>query len=389
MVLKNIGILEIHFHVKFLYSMMKITKTKNTNVTVFTTKEIFSRIETYLDDKTQYEFILKDENEGKNSYLKKVERICNEKIDLLFVNTIQMSLLNIPHYIKFNPKSKKILTVHLANHWLKKKFGFNIKNIPRSLDATTCIFLIRRSILPKYDGINVIYAPIKDYIEKNTSYKNPVYTLPFNFFDEKKSIKQTKKDGKIKFVVPGLIEIYRRNYDLTIDVFESLFETYNNKISLWLLGKPVGIGGNKIIDRCKKLKDMGYNISFSDGFIPEDKYNRILMESDVIFSPLNVITKRVSGIQEVYGKTEGSALIFEAIQYSKPLIVPEKFNIIEQLRSSTLQYKTKDDLKNIFKDLIIREDNLNKLLKEAYKNSEKFSIPVLQEYFTKEILNKI
>jgi hypothetical protein len=368
---------------------MKITKTKNTNVTVFTTKEIFSRIETYLDDKSQYEFILKDENESVNSYLKKVEKICNEKIDLLFVNTIQMSLLNVPHYIIFNPKSKKILTVHLANHWLKKRFGFNIKNIPRSLDATICIFLIRRSILPKYDGINVIYAPIKDYIEKNTTYKNPVYTLPFNFFDEKKAIKQTKKDGKIKFVVPGLIEIYRRNYDLTLDVFESLFEKYNNKISLWLLGKPVGIGGNKIIDRCKKLKDMGYNISFSDGFIPEDKYNKILMESDVIFSPLNVITKRVSGIKEVYGKTEGSALIFEAIQYSKPLIIPDEFKIIEELKSSTLQYKTKDDLKNIFKDLINREDKQNKLLKEAYKNSEKLSIPVLQEYFTKEILNKI
>ncbi|MCK4902966.1 MAG: hypothetical protein KAS76_06360, partial [Thermoplasmatales archaeon] len=55
--LKNIGILEIHFHVKFLHTMMRICKTKNTNVTVFTTKKIFSRIETYLDDKSKYEIV--------------------------------------------------------------------------------------------------------------------------------------------------------------------------------------------------------------------------------------------------------------------------------------------------------------------------------------------
>ncbi|MHA1967917.1 MAG: hypothetical protein ACW964_08960, partial [Candidatus Hodarchaeales archaeon] len=284
-VLKNIGILEIHFHVKFLYSMIKITKTKNTNVTVFTTKEIFSRIETYLDDISQYEFILKEENESINSYLKKVENICNKKIDLLLVNTIQLSLVNVPHYLRFNPKSKKILTVHLANHWLKKRFGLNIKNIPRSLDAAICIFLIRRSILPKYDGINVVYAPIKDFVEKNTNYNKPVYELPFNFFDEKKTIKQPlKKDGKIRFVVPGFIEPFRRDFDLTLDTFEKLFEKYNEKISLWFLGEPVGQGGIRVIERCKKLKEKGYNISFSETFIPEDKYNKILIESDVIFS---------------------------------------------------------------------------------------------------------
>jgi len=49
---------------------MRICKTKNTKVTVFTTKEIHSRIETYLKDETQYEFILKEENEGKKQFFK-------------------------------------------------------------------------------------------------------------------------------------------------------------------------------------------------------------------------------------------------------------------------------------------------------------------------------
>ena len=384
--MKNIGILEIHFHVKFLYTMMRICNTKETNVTVFTTKKIFSRIETYLYNKSKYKIILKEENESIHDFLKRIEKICNEKIDLLFVNTIQMSLLNVPHYVKFNPKSKKILTIHLVNHWLKEKFSFNIKNIPRSIDISICIFFIRKIILPRYDGINVVYAPIKDFIEKNIHYKKSVFTIPFNFFDENIKIKPIKKETKIKFVVPGLIEIYRRNYDLTLDIFEKLFEEYNNKISLWLLGKPVGSGGNRIIERCKKLKEKGCDISFSEGFIPENKYNDVLMESDVVFSPLNVVTERDSGIKEIYGKTEGSALPFEAIQYAKPLIVPANFNV-DKLKSSSFRYKNRKDLEKKLRNIIQNKNILNELSKNALMNSKKYSLSILQKYFEDNLLN--
>jgi glycosyltransferase involved in cell wall biosynthesis len=366
--------------------MMRVCKTRDTNVTVFTTKKIFSRIETYLDDKFKYEIILKKDNESLNSFLKRVGKICNEKIDLLFVNTIQMSLLNVPHYIRFNPKSKKILTIHLINHWLIKNFSFNIKNIPRSIDISLCMFLIKKMLLPKYDGINVVYAPIKDFIDKNVSYKKPIFTIPFNFFDEKIKIKTIKKDKKIKFVVPGLVETYRRNYDLTLDIFEKLFQKYNNKISLWILGEPVGLSSRKIIERCKKLKEKGYDISFSESFIPEAKYNKILMDSDVVFSPLNLVTKRESGIKEIYGKTEGSALPFEAIQYVKPLIVPAEFNI-DELKTSSLKYKDEKDLEEILINLIKDKNILNKLKKNALINSNKYSLQVLQKYFKDNLLN--
>ncbi len=387
---KNIGILETHFHVKFLYTMMRICKTKDTNVTIFTTKKIISRIKTYLDDKSKYEIILKEDNESLSSFLKKVEKICNEKeIDLLFVNTIQMSSINIPPYISFRPKTKMIITIHVVNHWLKTKFAFGVKNIARVIDTNISIFLIRKIILPKFNAINVIYPPIKEYIKKNTNYKKQVFTLPFNFYDKTKKVEKSKKESKIRFILPGLIETYRRNYDLALNVFEKLFEKYGKKISLYILGKPVGTGGNRIIQRCEKLKNKGYDILFSKGFIPEKDYNRISSESDIIFSPLNVITKRDSGIKEIYGKTEGSALPFEAIQYSKPLIVPQEFIVINEMKSSTLKYKSSEDLEKILVELIENNNKLEDLKKEACKNSEKFSLEVLQKYFKDQILDKL
>ena len=388
--MKNIAILETHFHVKFLYTMMRICNIKDTNVIVFTTKKIYSRIETYLYDKSKYEIILKDDNEGLSSFLKRVEKICNEKkIDILFVNTIQMSSINISPYIKFRPKTKMIITIHVVNHWLKARFAIGVKNIARVIDANISIFLIRRYILPKFYAINVIYSPIKEYIIKNTNYKKQVFTLPFNFYDKTKKVERIKKESRIRFILPGLIETYRRNYDLALKVFERLFEKYGEKISLYVLGKPVGKGGNKIIQRCEKLKNKGYDISFSQGFIPENDYNRISSESDIIISPLNVMTKRDTGIKEIYGQSEGSALPFEAIQYCKPLIVPTEFNVINEMKSSTLKYKTPENLEKILVELIENKNKLEYLKKEACKNSEKFSLEVLQKYFKDEILDNL
>lgn len=281
-----------------------------------------------------------------------------------------------------------ILTIHVVNIWLKRKFTFNPKHILRSIDATFCMFLIRHVILPKFNAINVIYSPIKDYIKENTNYKKPVFILPFNFYDESKKVTIPDKD-KIKFAVPGFIETYRRDYDLTLNIFEKLFEKYNNKISLYLAGKPVGAGGDKIIEKCEKLKQKGYDIYFSREFINEEEYNKILTESDIIFSPLNVKTERESGIDETYGKTEGSALPFEAIQYCKPLILPDEFNIIDELKSSTIKYKSMEDLNKIFTNIIEDKNKLTEMKKEAYKNSKNFSLDVLQKYFTKEILDKL
>ena len=387
--LKNIGILEIHYHVKFLNSMIRICKTKNTHVTVFTTKEIYSRLKINLDNPSKYEFVLKKEDESINSFMRRVQKICNEKIDLLFINTIQTLLMDIAHYIRFKPKSKMILTIHITNHWLKAKYAFNIKKIVRSIDANICLFLIRRIILQKFDAINVIYPPTRDYVLNSTNYKKKVFTLPFNFYDEDKKTKKTVKDDKLRIVISGKIEEFRRDYDLALDVFEKIFEKYNDKIFFYLLGKPVGRYGERIIKRCEKLKERGYNIYYPAGFVSEEEYNQILLDSDIYFSPLKIRKIIDTGIEEIYGLSEGSAIPFEAIQNSRPLILPKEFKIIKELESSTVKYDSSDDLEYKIVDLIQNRKVLENLKEKAIENSKYFSLEVLQDYFNKEILDKL
>ena len=368
--------------------MAKICKTKYTNVTIFTTKDLFSRLEKYLENKEDYNIVLKKDEEGLKSFLKKVEKICNEKIDLLFVNTVQVTCFYLPSFFGFHPKCKTIMTVHTANAWLKPKPVFKIRKLIRTIDTNLSSFIANRCILPKFDAINVLYSPIKDYILKETDYHKKIFTLPFNFFDKTMKV-DIKEKNKIHFVIPGQIEEHRREYMVLLDAFEKLFNNFNEKIDLCLLGYPVGNYGKQILKKCGKMKRKGYNIFTFDTFIPEEKYNEIILNSDLIISPIRIKTRGMGEIQEIYGITKASAVVFEAIQYAKPLVVPSKFNIINELKSSTLKYIDSEDLEKTFTDIIKNRKKLLDLKKSALNNSKSFSLEVLQKYFKDEILDKL
>jgi hypothetical protein len=383
--LKNIGILEVHCHIKYLYTTCKICKTKNTNVTIFTTKDLFARLKRYLENIDQYEVVLKKDSEGIHSFLKLVEKICNEKIDILFVNTFQVTNFYLPRYFGFNPKCKKIITVHTANAWLNQKLVINLKKPILTLDTNISSFIVSRFILPKFDAINVLYSPIKNYILKETDYRKKIFTLPFNFFDAK--IKgDDKKDKKIQFVIPGQIEKHRRDYDVVIDAFEKIFNNFNDKISLYILGYPVGDYGIYILKRCKTMKERGYNIFTFDKFVSEEKYNKIISNSDFIISPIKIETGSWGLLEEKYGITKASAIVFEAIQYAKPLVIPANFKIIKELDSSTLKYSDSKDLENVLTEMISKKEKIDNLKQKSYNNSQMFSLEVLQNYFENNIL---
>ncbi len=382
----EIGILEIRRHVPILYTFSRVCKTKNTNVTIFTTKEIFSRLETYLKDKENYDIILKKNNESTYSFLKRVEHICNHKIDLLFINTIHETLFDLIYYLKFNPKSKTILIIHHVNAWLKPKLVFNIKHPVRTIDTNLSSALICKLIFPKFDGINVIYHTLKDYIQANTDYKKEIFTLPTSIFENVKKTEGQKDDGKLKIAIPGLIQKHRKDYSNVFPAFENIFENHKEKIKLYLPGLPVGRFGKQVHDKFKSMKQKGYDVAIFDNFVPDDTFNKILTQIDIILAPIRIKTRADGDIEEVYGKTVGSGVIFNAIQYAKPIVVPAEFNMLPELESSTLRYSNSIELKNTIIELMSNPKKLRDLKREALVNSQKFSLKNLQDYFEKNVL---
>ena len=383
----KIGILETYGHVPILYTFSRICKTENTTVTIFTTRKLFSRLEKYLKKTEGYNIVLKKDNESYFSFLKRVENICNQNIDLLFINTIKENPVDLICYLKFHPKCNMILAVHHINTWLKTKFVYDITNIRKMIETNLSEFLIRNFILPKFDALNVIYHPLRDYILTNTDYEKEIFTLPTSIFEDSKRLTIEQKDDKLlRIVSPGIIAERRKDYYIVLPVFEKIFNNFNENIILQVLGTPVGKYGRTIYNEFKKMRDKGHNVVIYDEFVPDDKYVNILTKSDIILAPVQINTWGNICIKEKYGITVGSGIIFDAIRYSKPIIVPAEFNMLRELNSSTLKYANSTELENVLKDLIFNPEKLDRLKKEALLNSQKFSSQTIQNYFNQKVV---
>ena len=384
----EIGIFEIRRHIPILYTFSRICKTSDTNVTIFTTKELYLRLETYLTekDKKNYDIILKEDNETFRSFVKRVETICNKKIDVLFINTIHETLLDLICYLGFNPKSKTILLIHHVNAWLKPRLIFDIKHPIRTADTNLASMLIHRFIFPKFGAINVIYHPLKDHIRANTDYEKEIFTLPTSIFENAKTMKRQEDEGKLKIVIPGLIQEHRKDYGTVFPAFETLFKHHKEKIKLCVPGLPVGKFGRQIYNKFKDMEQKGCDVEIFDHFVPDDTFDDILTQSDIILAPIRIKTRADGDIEEIYGKTVGSGVVFNAIQYAKPIIVPAEFNMLPELESSTLKYSDSIELEDIMTKLMSNPEKLQELKREALTNSQKFSLKNLQDYFEKNIL---
>ncbi len=387
--MKHIGILEYTYHSIYFATLAKITNTPTTKVTLCTTEEIYHRILPHLPNINDYHCILKNKTESINSFLKRVETYCNKHIDLLFVNTIQESLKDLPHHLAFNPNCKKILTIHDVNTWLKPKPQFDLIRPLRTLDTLMSTLLIQHNILPKYTAINVVYPPLKDYVECNTTYDKPIFTLPFMLYNPDKKTKQTKQTKQIHFVVPGEIINTRRDHQTILTVFTSLFKKYKQRINLTLLGRPRGNYGATILNHAETLKKQGYNITYYKEFVPETLYDETLQNADVIIAPVKLQTTSLGTIKEIFGQTKASGAPYEAIQYAKPLIIPNGFNMVKELTNSILPYASEEDLQQHLTKLITNPKKLATIKKNAQKNAAIFSLKTQQKYFQEHILNKI
>jgi len=188
---------------------------------------------------------------------------------------------------------------------MRPRLIFNIKHPIRTIDTNLSSALIRKFIFPKFDAINVIYHPLKEYIQTNTDYEKEIFTLPTSIFENVKTTEGQKDDGKLRIVIPGLIQEHRKDYSAVFPVFENLFENYKEKIKLYIPGLPVGRFGKQIYDKFKDMGQKGCDIVIFDHFVPDDIFDDILTQSDIILAPIRIKTRADGDIEETYGKTVG------------------------------------------------------------------------------------
>lgn len=354
--MKKIGILDIRLHPNYLLSTARIFKTKDNDVTIFTIKEMHDLVSPLLKNGGDYSWVMKGDNEPSRQYLKRIKPIIDRDVDLLLVNTVQGGTRDILAYYLFNPRTRKIISIHNPKNWFGPWRG-DLKEKIKSL--------LKRRMLKRYDAIAVVSDKVKKYvIEQGGIDKKPVYVFPFSIHESYEDL--SKNNEHIVFVAAGKIEKKRRNYHDLLDVFERVVQKYP-EVELKILGKPEGSYGRLIISRCSQLKAQGCKIFVSQRYLDCDFFESEMRKADILIAPVNM---------NLYDESKETGAVYDAIRFAKPVILPEGYAVPGDMLGSPMVMSFKDwpDLNEIIEDLIKGEREKIELMKgEARKISSLFT----------------
>ena len=382
----RIGLIEIKCRNHELSGLCKISNTKKNKITVFTTSSLFPQVKEELKgDIDSYEWVFNKKKESMLSFLKRIEKICSDRIDIIIVNSLRRW-----QFLFFKPKCKMLSIISDLNWWFKDTTSAKIyfKKIPDKLNLmdsnpmANAISgpIMRKFMISYYDGIIVEYPPFEKYVRDHLNYNKHIYFFPNRSFEG--APPQQKTDNIVRFAVPGMIQKRRRDYDLIIKIFDKLFPKYKKSIELYLLGKPEGKYGQMILSHCKELKEKGYKIHYYKEYVSPKMLEENLYKSDVIISPMQM-SYRSGSVTEIYTVTKGTGIFSDSIKYAKPMVVPQTYNVTDEIKTSFIKYTNECDLMNILENLITDRKKLEKLKIEALKNSRKFSLEKLHVKFDK------
>ncbi len=370
--------MELFADVELIHSEATLALRANANVTIFTSLMGYERVSPFFETRlNDCHWVIKPEKDSLSRFLTKVERYCDEKIDLLFLNTFYV----LPHqqllYYFFRPKCTTVQVACRVESW----FG-ELQPI-RNKSAKTFILsvlhnisqLIRWRTLPHFNGLWVENRDAYDYAVSK-GYKKSLTCNPLLFYTQKKNYQSYNE--KLKCITIGTINDQRRDYDGLLDCFEKLFDSGMKNVSLTLLGAPVDDAGLRIINRCDNLIEKGLDLNYYTEYVHEEIVSQKIASADIIINPNKL---------GLYGTGTFGAII-KAMQFAKPGIYPINSLHHKNLASSSLFYHKIEELSGIIESLLNSPQKIERLSKNARENSEKFSLERVSKEFQTCVLEK-
>jgi hypothetical protein len=300
-----------------------------------------------------------------NSLLNLLKKINNEYC--IIYNTI--SLKNVLYIFLMSFKGKNVFYISNINSWfvlpkLRDSDGFfnYLKGI--------ILHLFKKVFYERADCFIVGSFNMQTYLKKFTN--KHIYTIPFNSFKNyKKEVKELKASDKIiKIVIPGNIELRRKNLNIFKKATKKLSKEELKNIKIILLGRPITKEDKKFVNEWKK--DIGDSLEFFETFVDNKIFTSYLKEADYIASVINVEYIDKYGFKEIYGISKDTGVEAHAIAYGKPLIINKDYKVDENIIDNVIYFESEEELvlylKNIAQNKYIKKINYNGLVKFDIRN---------------------
>ncbi|MBD0295745.1 MAG: hypothetical protein ICV84_11200 [Flavisolibacter sp.] len=359
----NIVIYDTH-HFETTYALLRIWDIPGNRITLFVTPEVAAPLnDLLLNDVNRFYWKIKNANNL--LYLEQLYRYCrNENIHLLLLSTVAYHHILFAMLCRFLPETTVVLTLHDINSFFKPKFSLSGRTFIRYMGKK----MLARSV----SAYSTLLSSTKRYIEEKFKPPQPVYVIPGSIYEGKNSFK-TEDIETPKIVVPGSIDIRRKNYEAVFELL-NFIHALQKKWELILLGAADPVFGRDVLQKFKTVKkDFPGLIFYESRFIEAKEYERQLEAADFIFIPLQQYTIIEDNIPEEYGVTKSTGSFFDAVRHAKPVIVPDYINVPEELKRQTFSYKTIDHLIQFLLSITKDTSALSALQQQTLENTLKFT----------------
>lgn len=331
-----------NFHYFILNSIIQICNVSKNHVEVYAPQKAINEMRIYMkDDFNKVEWVpipwcnyVGDSNRGE----------FNEEL-----------LCDLSKKIAENPFLDKIITCSSEyKYHLYKTLYINAKyaDVIALIHNVNAIFRSKKFNYEKYmlfkkvDAYAVLGEQLKEEIEKNKLTRKKVYVFPIIHNKEQSEIR-VQNERKTRFVVVGHVQKERKNYNLILDSFEKLRNSYD-EIQLTILGSTETEYGKRIVERCKELRRRGMDIKWFDGFVPTKEFKYYMEKADYLLGAVEVFTN-TSESNEIYGVTKMTGVETDMIEYALPGIIPSQLKIQTDLKNCVLTYEREEQLFDVLK----------------------------------------
>jgi len=357
----KVGLLELD-HYEMGYSIIKTLEYNNHNIWVFTTNKLNDRFQAALKKSSNIIFVNKTDEESIITFYKRMaDCLLKEELNTLWVNTIEYEFEAFASMIS-SLKCKKILTIHNANFW----FDYSKLFFTKSYRANK----YKMRLLKQMDAYVALSNNVMNYIIDRFHLRKKMFVFPYSIFEEDQAV--SIENVNYKLVVPGAVDVMRRDYDFILKVYQKLNVEISN-LELVLLGPPKGDYGEGIIKIAQSINRSGGKVTWFNGEVNQKEFDSQILSCSLIISPLQ---KQIGG--EQYGKSKETGCFFDMVRYAKPGIVPNYVPVPFNMNSSILSYNNEIDLIMLVKSILCHPKRKSELNHFAKLNSKKFSVENLR-----------
>lgn len=215
-----------------------------------------------------------------------------------------------------------------------------------------------KMLFKRTDVVNLLSSTLKETAISRGFSTKPILICPSSIYKSQYK-KQGIDKGFFSIVITGRIDNRFRDYSWLIHVPENI----RQRLEIALVGKANTDEGRKVLN---SLKDLGFRFpdDLRGDYVNSDRFNELCSESDIMIAPV---------LLNKYGKNTMTGSIPDAVQYGKPLLIPEGIRISEKFRGNILFYKNNRDLANTIIQLLENNQSLLDLKRKAHENSLNFT----------------